>query len=193
MAQDTLLGFPAHTLPYRRGEFTTLSTASVPAYYVRRDFPIWRDFFLRQFSLTGVELVVAAVLGQQILVLIVQNEFSHDIVGTVTAANSFFRQIGSTLGASLVGALFTSRLSADLAAQLPRVDNINVNRITPEFVQHLAEPVRHAIATAYSDALVPIFLYVVPLLAVGFVFMLTLKEHPLATKVDHAGHPGDEV
>ena len=22
MAQDTLLGFPAHTLPYRRGEFT---------------------------------------------------------------------------------------------------------------------------------------------------------------------------
>ena len=26
MAQDTLLGFPAHTLPYRCGEFTTLST-----------------------------------------------------------------------------------------------------------------------------------------------------------------------
>ena len=69
MAQDTLLGFPAHTLPYRRGEFTTLSTASVPAYIVRRDFPIWRDFSLRQFSLTGVELVVAAVLGQQILVM----------------------------------------------------------------------------------------------------------------------------
>ena len=69
MAQDTLLGFPAHTLPYRRGEFTTLSTASVPAYYVRRDFPIWQCFSLRQFSLTGVELVVAAVLGQQILVV----------------------------------------------------------------------------------------------------------------------------
>ena len=28
MARDTLLGFPAHTLPYRRGEFITLSTAS---------------------------------------------------------------------------------------------------------------------------------------------------------------------
>ena len=26
MVQDTLLGFPAHTLPYRRGEFTVLST-----------------------------------------------------------------------------------------------------------------------------------------------------------------------
>ena len=30
MAQDTLLGFPAHTLPYRRGGFTPLSTAFPP-------------------------------------------------------------------------------------------------------------------------------------------------------------------
>ena len=29
MAQNTLLGFSAHTLPYRRGEFTTLSTVSL--------------------------------------------------------------------------------------------------------------------------------------------------------------------
>ena len=28
MAQDTLLGFPAHTFPYRRGEFTALLTVS---------------------------------------------------------------------------------------------------------------------------------------------------------------------
>ncbi len=132
-------------------------------------------------------------LGQQILVLIVQNEFPHTIVGTATAANNFFRQIGSTLGASLVGALFTSRLAADLAAQLPRVDNINMNRITPEYVQHLAQPEQGLIATAYSDALVPIFLYVVPLLIVGFVLMLTLKEHPLATSVDHGGHSGDDA
>ena len=28
MAQDTLLGFPAHTLPYRCGRFFALSTVS---------------------------------------------------------------------------------------------------------------------------------------------------------------------
>ena len=38
MAQDTLLGFPAHTLPFRRGEFTTLSTASGPAGIHRQGF-----------------------------------------------------------------------------------------------------------------------------------------------------------
>ena len=36
MAQDTLLGFPAHTFPYRRGEFTTLSTVSADAGFILR-------------------------------------------------------------------------------------------------------------------------------------------------------------
>ena len=39
MARDTLLGFPAHTLPYRRGKFITLSTAS-------QAFPEERLFFM---------------------------------------------------------------------------------------------------------------------------------------------------
>ena len=146
--------------------------------------------------MTGVFLFILGFgigLGQQILVLIVQNEFPHAIVGTATAANNFFRQIGSTLGASLVGALFTSRLASDLAAQLPRVDNISMNRITPQFIDHLGGPARDIITTAYSDALVPIFLYVVPLLVVGFLLMLTLKENPLAKSVNHTGHPGDDA
>ena len=146
--------------------------------------------------MTGVFLFILSFgigLGQQILVLIVQNEFPHAIVGTATAANNFFRQIGSTLGASLVGALFTSRLAADLAAQLPKTDNISMNRITPQFIDHLGGPARDIITTAYSDALVPIFLYVVPLLVVGFLLMLTLKENPLAKSVNHTGHPGDDA
>ena len=36
MAQDTLLGFPAHTLPYRRGEFSTLSTDSMAFQHCRK-------------------------------------------------------------------------------------------------------------------------------------------------------------
>ncbi len=37
MAQDTLLGFPAHTLPYHCGEFTTLSTVS----YIASAQKVW--------------------------------------------------------------------------------------------------------------------------------------------------------
>ena len=36
MARDTLLGFPALTLPYRRGEFSTLSTDSMAFQLHRR-------------------------------------------------------------------------------------------------------------------------------------------------------------
>ena len=36
MAQDTLLGFPAHTLPYRCGKFITLSTASATRFFAKR-------------------------------------------------------------------------------------------------------------------------------------------------------------
>ena len=112
------------------------------------------------------------------------------MVGTATAANNFFRQIGATLGASLVGALFTSRLSADLLARLPKVDNINLNDITPHFVRGLEEPVRSVVVSAYSDALVPLFLYIVPLLLVGAALMSLLAEHPLATNVNHTGQAG---
>ena len=38
MARDTLLGFPAHTLPYRRGKFITLSTASTVRHTVPDGF-----------------------------------------------------------------------------------------------------------------------------------------------------------
>ena len=38
MAQDTLLGFPAHTLPYRCRGFTTLSTVS-------KDAPMGASFY----------------------------------------------------------------------------------------------------------------------------------------------------
>ncbi|MEG0375197.1 MAG: MFS transporter, partial [Raoultibacter sp.] len=81
-------------------------------------------FMLSQLTLgtplivTGISLFVLGFgigLGQQILVLVVQNEFPSEIVGTATAANNFFRQIGSTLGASLVGTVFTSRLATELA------------------------------------------------------------------------------
>ena len=53
MARDTPLGFPAHTLPYRRGEFTTLSTVSQEACQQTRLLSACRKSFfspLNKFS-----------------------------------------------------------------------------------------------------------------------------------------------
>ncbi len=54
-------------------------------------------------------------LSMQILILIVQNTFPAREVGTATAANNYFRQIGASLGSAVVGSLFATRL-ADLLA-----------------------------------------------------------------------------
>ena len=50
----------------------------------------------------------------EILVLVVQNAVRPDQVGAATGGNSFFREIGVTLGTALVGTLFTTRLTARL-------------------------------------------------------------------------------
>ena len=58
MAQDTLLGFPAHTLPYRRGEFTTLSTVSLYRICAKKcgsRRPRFRFLHIRTSDPTGAE------------------------------------------------------------------------------------------------------------------------------------------
>ena len=58
MAQDTLLGFPAHTLPFRCGESTSLSTASSQALENQRlTFTMFAMFlFIRQsFRYSGFQ------------------------------------------------------------------------------------------------------------------------------------------
>ena len=42
MAQDTLLGFPAHTFPYHRGEFTKFID-SLNSFYTSRFFLAFRS------------------------------------------------------------------------------------------------------------------------------------------------------
>lgn len=126
-------------------------------------------------------------LGMQLLVLVVQNEFPHAMVGTATAANNFFRQIGASVGTALVGALFIMRLTADVAGKLTHVDNLSLATLTPQIVDKLPASAQSVIAAGYSDALLPLFLWFVPLMLACLVMMLLLKRHPLATTINHGG------
>lgn len=160
-------------------------------------------FFMMSTITIGQALVFALVdlfvlglgigLGIQIVTLVVQNEFSYTLVGTATAANNFFKQIGSTLGASLIGVMFVSRLTHDMAGKLPRTDNISLPSITPSVVDKLPVHLQDVIATGYSEALIPIFRYYLPLMCVCLVLMCFVKNHPLATTVVHGGATGKKA
>ncbi|WP_062134865.1 MDR family MFS transporter [Demequina aestuarii] len=126
-------------------------------------------------------------LSMQILVLVVQNTFPVSMVGTATASNNYFRQIGASLGTAIVGALFTERLVRLLADRLPGggggLDG-GTNSLTPALVQQLPDAVSDVIVGAYNDALTPVFLLMVPLSLVSFVLLLFVKEAPLATRIE---------
>lgn len=126
-------------------------------------------------------------LGMQIMTLIVQNSFPHAIVGTATAANNYFRQVGATLGSAVVGSVFTSRLINNLSDSMPQSTGgpeASMASLTPETVLALPERLQTIVVHAYNDALMPIFFALVPLLAVAVVASWFVVEEPLARTVE---------
>ncbi|WP_214110121.1 MDR family MFS transporter [Acrocarpospora catenulata] len=129
-------------------------------------------------------------LGLQILTLIVQNSFPARIVGTATAANNYFRQVGATLGSAVVGSIFASRLTGLLTEKLATLgangggSDTGLNSLTPAVVNEFPDAIRTPIIESYNEALLPIFLFIVPLAAIAFITLLFIKEKPLATSIE---------
>lgn len=123
----------------------------------------------------------------QILTLIVQNEFPHRMVGTATAANNYFRQVGSSLGTAVVGSMFVARLTALLADRLPEAATSGnaSDSLTPEVIHSLPAQIEAIILSSYNEALVPLFRYLVPLALISAVLLVFLRENPLATEIVH--------
>lgn len=142
----------------------------------------------------GIYIAIMGVglgLVMQILILIVQNTFPAAEVGTATASNNFFRQIGASLGSAIVGSLFASRLSNLLAERLPAGGGVGgeENSLTPGILWKLPDQIREIIVGAYNDALAPIFMYLVPLVVAAVILLLFVKEKPLATTIDRSAAP----
>lgn len=144
------------------------------------DTPLW--LFCLYLALMGLGLGTS----MQLLVLIVQNTFPGRVVGTATAANNYFRQIGGSLGGAVVGSLFTSRLASQLSDRLPAGPAAvsDMNSLTPQLVSQLPEAIREHVVWAYNDALAPLFLFIVPLALVAAVLLCFVTEKPLATSIE---------
>ncbi|WP_026551677.1 MDR family MFS transporter [Arthrobacter sp. H20] len=131
-------------------------------------------------------------LSMQILVLIVQNTFPNRMVGTATASNNYFRQIGATLGSAIVGSLFTARVADLLTERLPGgtvSTEGGANSLTPQLVYTLPDAARNAVIESYNDALTPLFLYMAPLGVLAAVLLYFVKETPLATSIEAEREP----
>ena len=125
----------------------------------------------------------------QLLTLVAQNSFSQKLVGTATAGQNYFRQVGATLGSAVVGALFASRLGSLLAERLPagavQETDLDPSSLTPEAVGELPASLHSVVIEGYNDALVPLFLWMAPLVLVSTVLLLFVEEKPLETSLEH--------
>jgi EmrB/QacA subfamily drug resistance transporter len=145
---------------------------------------LWQSVAMAVLGL-GVGLVLP------VLVLVVQNSVDRRDLGAATSANNYLRQIGGSVGAAVVGTLFNSRLTHQLAHRLPHNGALPpVNSITPQLVRALPAPIRTAYVDSFAAALPRVFLYLAPVLALGFLFAFLLKETPLVTHA--APEPGAE-
>lgn len=140
-------------------------------------------------------------LCMQLLVLIVQNSFPISIVGTATASNNFFRQIGGTLGSAVVGSMFVERLANLMGERIPPAaaemgpegaeaaasfanGSGAANSMSPEILAGLPGPLHDAIVSSYNDALVPIYHMVVPLVLIAALLLVFIREDTLKETIE---------
>ena len=90
-----------------------LAVALVLMATIKADTPIY--IICIYLGIMGIGLGAS----MQILTLVAQNSFPLKFVGTATAGQNYFRQVGATLGSAVVGAVFATRLHELVAEKLP--------------------------------------------------------------------------
>ncbi len=172
---------------------TLIVTSLVLMSQLRADSPAWTTMIFLAIMGSGLGL------SMQLLVLVVQNSFPVEMVGTATASNNFFRQIGASFGMAIIGSLFTSRLMSNLTEKLSSVpgadaSGLHANELTPEALSQLPTAIQDLIIGAYNDALVPLFLWAAPLPVLGLLVLFFIREKPLATRIERAqARPGQQT
>ncbi|GAA2511153.1 MFS transporter [Streptomyces gobitricini] len=125
----------------------------------------------------GIGLVLPAV------VLAVQNAAPPAGLSTATSAHIHVRLLGGCLGAAGLGALLAHRLDHALGGRFPAggagTGIPGPWAVTPRLLEAMPPALRDAYTEAYVETMPRTFLHLVPVLGLGLLLALLLKEKPL--------------
>lgn len=138
------------------------------------DTPYW------ELALAMTLLGVGIGNVMQVLIIAVQNSVHPKDVGVATSGSTFFRSIGGTIGTAVFGAVMTSQLTRQLTESLPAsaTSGMSLDQMTSNMstIAALPAPIRAVVLEAFTHSLDRVFLTAVPILAIGFVVSLFLKD-----------------
>lgn len=131
-------------------------------------------------------------LSMQILTIIVQNTAAYEDLGVATSGVTFFRTMGSSFGASIMGTVYANELADRLPTALASAGVSPDQVATPALLHTLADAQSAPIIGAYAETLQVVFLAAVPVAGLAFLLALFLEEVPLRdTSRAAATDPGD--
>jgi EmrB/QacA subfamily drug resistance transporter len=146
-------------------------------------------------SLLMLILGVGLGMVMQVLVIAVQNAVDYADLGVATSGATLFRLIGGSLGTAILGAVFSTRLSSNLARLLPAgVSSQGARGMSVHALQQLPPAMRASYEQAFTAALATMFLFAAIVCAVGFVLTWLMPQRPLrATVAASARDAGNEA
>ncbi|MGA4997299.1 MDR family MFS transporter [Streptomyces arboris] len=133
---------------------------------------------------------VGVGLSSQVTTLVAQTAAPREHMGVTTSTVGLARNLGTAFGATVFGSILNARLASESARLLPAdtARSVTSGSWNPAKAADFPADTVAAVAQAYGNALGTVFLSAVPVLAVGLVLSLMLKDTRLEAR--GPGGPG---
>jgi hypothetical protein len=144
-------------------------------------------------------VILGAGMGglMQTSTLIAQNSLDLRDMGAGTGASTFLRNMGSSLGVSILGALYAHHLTDSLAHSAAGAGSGSgsgsISSMTPEALRALPEAARHVFQLAVTDGITNLFIWGSVVAALGVVVALFVRHVPLRGAKPATEAPADVV
>ena len=153
-----------------------------------------------QLTLAMVVVGIGLGMAMQQYTLVVQNAVRRSEMGVATASTQFFRNVGSTVGIAIYGAVMASGLGRAIASHLPGgmpagAEGMDASAVLdPSALASLPPEVADAVRWGLAEKLGDAFALGLPVLAVVFIATALIPNIPLReTNADPAEEVGQEV
>jgi EmrB/QacA subfamily drug resistance transporter len=137
-----------------------------------------------------IEAMILIGLGlgmtMQTYTLVVQNSVSREDMAVATSTTQLSRSIGAAVGLAILGTILTQGLASSITRYLPQAavqklqssgsGSIATAVFDPAQLAHLPPAIAAAIRHGLADALHPVFLAGVPIIAIAFIATLFIPE-----------------